>query len=148
MKKKITLMMIAVVLIVPIVSILALIYVPMKINDFKLAGFTQDVIENIEIPEKTSMVDYIAECGNSSGTGDHTDLYVIVLIESDLDYDTLASHFVKDEYFWRMQDVHQQGEQTIGMKCMDLLFDVDFDKKKNYYILEYNKSTILDFRGF
>ena len=39
MKKKITLMMIAVVLIVPIVSVLALIYVPMKINDFKLAGF-------------------------------------------------------------------------------------------------------------
>lgn len=136
------------VIIAVIVVIWALIAVPMKINDFLLVGFTEDVIDGLKMPENTVMVEYISECGNSSGTGDHTDLYVVVLIESDLDYVTLAEHFKEDEHFWRMQNVKEHGEHTIGMGCMGLKFETEFDEPDKYFILEYNKSAMLDFRGW
>ncbi len=136
------------IIIVCIIVIWALIAIPVKINDFLLVGFTKDVIEGLEMPENTVMVEYIAECGNSSGTGDHTDLYVVVLIKSDLDYVTLAEHFTEDENFWRMQSVKEHGEHTIGMGNIGLKFDTVFEEPDKYFILEYNKSAMLDFRGW
>lgn len=136
------------VIVAVVIAIWALIAAPMKINDFLLVGFEKDVVEGLVMPENTTVVEHIAQCGNSSGTGDHTDLYVVVLIESDLDYVSLAEHFTKDDYFWRMQNVKEHGEQTIGMMCMGLKFDTAFEESEKYFILEYSKGAMLDFRGW
>ena len=137
-----------IVLAVILIGFFALLFVPQMVNDAYLPSFRKEVLENFTLPEGSEMVEYVSSCGNSSGTGNHTDLYVVVLIESDLDYVTLAEHFKEDEHFWRMQNVKEHGEHTIGMGCMGLKFETEFDEPDKYFILEYNKSAMLDFRGW
>lgn len=140
-----------IVLAVILIGFFALLFVPQMINDAYLPSFRKEVIENLTLPEGSEMVEYVSSCGNSSGTGDHTDLYVAILIKSSLDEDTIKEYYKDDEHYWRTWNTARlDTTKTFGMVCMNLEFEADIDKIEGYYILEYCKSAPLswfDIRG-
>lgn len=114
--------------------------VPIKINDYNLEKYKEEVLANINLPEKTEMVDYVAGCGNSTGAGDHTDLYVAVLLKSELSWEELS------ETSGRVVIINGEDNKTIAMYNMNLEFKTKTDGE-GYYIAEFRKSGILDWRG-
>ncbi len=123
------------------VLILSLIYIPGKINDYNLAKYTKEVLSSIKIPQDTEIVEYVAGCGNSTGAGDHTDLYVAVLLKSELSWQDLS------KTFGRVHIVETQGNKTLAMDIIGLEFETKADDM-GYYIVELRKSGILDWRGW
>ncbi len=143
MKKIVFRVGLAIVISVIVISlfITAVIMVPIKINDYNLKEYEEEVLANIKIPEKTEMVEYVAGCGNSTGGGDHTDLYVAILLKSELSWEELS------ESFGRVEIIDGLDNKTIAMYNMNLEFETKTDEK-GYYIAEFRKSGILDWRGW
>ncbi len=142
MKKIVLKIGMAIVISVIVISlfITAVIMVPIKINDYNLEKYKEEVLANINLPEKTEMVDYVAGCGNSTGAGDHTDLYVAVLLKSELSWEELS------ETSGRVVIINGEDNKTIAMYNMNLEFKTKTDGE-GYYIAEFRKSGILDWRG-
>lgn len=142
MKKIVLKIGMAIVIAVIVISlfITAVIVVPIKINDYNLEKYKEEVLANINLPEKTEMVDYVAGCGNSTGAGNHTDLYVAVLLKSELSWEELS------ETFGRVVIINGEDNKTIAMYNMNLEFKTKTDGE-GYYIAEFRKSGILDWRG-
>ena len=138
MKKIILYVLIAIIVLTLLLS--ALIVVPIKINDYSLEKYSKEVMESIEIPENTEIVEFISGCGNSTGAGDHTDLYVAVLLKSELSWEELA------ETFGRVHIVETRGDKTTAMDIIGIEFETDMSGK-GYYIVEFRKQGLLDLRG-
>ncbi len=129
-------------ILVVVTLLLALIFIPMKVNDIDLKKYTDEVMSTITVPEKTTIVEYVSGCGNSTGAGDHTDLYVAVLLKSELGWEELA------ESFGRVHIVEDRGSKTLAMDIIDLEFDENIGNGEGYYIVEFRKQGILDWRGW
>lgn len=137
--KKAAYAIIAIALVCVLIS--SLIYIPGKINDYNLAKYTKEVLNSIDLPEKTEMVEYVAGCGNSTGAGDHTDLYVAILLKSELSWQELS------KTFGRVHIVETRGDKTLAMDIIGLEFKTNTGDN-GYYIVEFRKSGILDWRGW
>ena len=142
MKKTVFKLGMAIVISIIVISlfITAIIMVPIKINDYNLGKYKEEVLANINLPEKTELVEYVAGCGNSTGGGDHTDLYVAVLLKSELSWEELS------KTFGRVQIINGEDNKTIPMYNMNLEFKTKTDGE-GYYIAEFRKPGILDWRG-
>lgn len=127
---------------VVVALVLVLAFIPMKVNDINLKKYVHEIMDTLDVPEKTTIVECVSGCGNSTGAGDHTDLYVAVLLKSELRWEELA------ESFGRVHIVEDRGSKTLAMDIIDLEFDEDMGNGEGYYIVEFRKQGLLDWRGW
>ena len=134
-----------------LIGFFALLFVPQMVNDAALKTFSEEIVGNLTMSENSEMVEYISGCGNTSGTGNHVELYVAILIKSSLDKEELLSYYKNDEYFLWIDHIESYSDgRTIGMVATGKEFDSDIQSGDAYYILEYSKSaplSWLDIRG-
>lgn len=91
----ITLIAIPVIIIILLVGLFSL---PIIVDNLACAAFEKDVIRNLNLPDGAAVIEYDRTCANLGGTGDHTELCVAIIIESDVPIDpdkvvTLADTF-------------------------------------------------------
>lgn len=131
------------IVIVPIVILIGVYFVAPAVNDLSVPAFEKEVMDGLDLPENAEVVEYVSGCGNSSGTGNHTDLYVAVLIRSDLTRRELA------DVYGNLRVSEYDGEQTLAMSIIGL----DFEEKtggEGFYVVEFSKTapmSMFDIRG-
>ena len=123
-----------------VLAISALILLPGKINNYNLDKYANEVLSSVNLPQKTEMIEYVSGFGNSTGAGDHTDLYVAILLKSELSWEELS------ETFGRVHIVETSGDKTLAMELIGLEFKTN-TADSGYYIVESRKSGILDGNG-
>ena len=128
-------------------SIIAL-SVPCWLNDELCSEYRSEIEASLaDVPEIT-VLQVINGCGNTSGTGDNTDLYVAALVKANLDEDSIerAVPGTMD-----IQAVADEGESTLSMEIINLNFaEENYNDSENLYIIEFSKRTAfswLDLRG-
>ncbi len=131
-----------------IIVLIVLMCLPYWINDFAYNKFKNEVADNVSLVSEVKPLEIISGCGNTSGTGNHTDLWAGVLIETQLSQEELNAAFA-DAY--NIQDTKKSGETTLSMKIFNKTFSaVNKDETKNYFILEFAEGapcSALDLRG-
>ncbi len=130
-----------------------LLRLPYQINDRACLEYRKEIEASfIDMPE-VAVLQVVSGCGNSSGTGDHTDLYVAVLVETGLDKENLEKE-ISD--IAEIHDVRETGDKTFAMDMIDLSFEEEnYTDNANYYIIEFLKESpfagtplsALDLRG-
>ncbi len=136
-----------------IALLIAAIFLPMLINDISLPNYENQILQELNLPDGVVIEEYISACCNSSGTGDHTDLYVAVLVKSTVDVEILKQsmenfHLEDTHYF--VHDVEACGDITLAMEIADITFEKELKVTDGYYIIEFNKRAPLswfDLRG-
>ena len=133
--------------------IVCAIKLPMYINDKALARYETQVLQNLVLPDDAVVEEYISACCNSSGTGNHTDLYVAVLVKSTVDYETIKQSidgFSLEDTNCFVYDVARLGDKTLAMEITGISFSKDIENAENYYIIAFNKRAPMswfDLRG-
>lgn len=131
-------------------TIIAAIIIPFiaapVIDDIALANYKKEVLSNLELPADTEVIEIVTGCGNTSGTGNHTELYVAILVKTDL-----TENDWKD-YGISALDSGSNKTEPLAMGCIGLSFDLDEEDgfADGYHILEYSKSapcSMFDLRG-
>ena len=122
--------------------------VPCWVDDLALSGYEEKIEKSIaEVPE-IKVLQVVSGCGNSSGTGDHTELYVAVLVETNLYEDDIKN---KITGITDVHDVRANGYKTLVMDMIDLNFDEkSYNGRGNCYILEFSERapcSSFDMRG-
>lgn len=128
--------------------IVILFCLPYWINDFACSVYRNKVEDSVVNISEVNVLQVISGCGNSSGTGDHTDLYVAVLVETRLLEKELKNKIANVSW---VHNVKQNGNSTLAMEIIGLKFNkVKHNRGFYYYILEFvNKSpcSAFDMRG-
>ncbi len=146
MKQKKKVLIYAVTLILLIMVLICAIKLPMLINDLALSKYETQVLQDLKLPEGVTVVEYISACCNSSGTGDHTDLYVAVLVKSEVDKEVLVK--AAEKLYGFVYDVKTRGDKTLAMKIADIEFGEKIENTDNCFIMEFSKrAPLLDLRG-
>ncbi len=103
-------------------------------------------------PEKTKIIEVVSGCGNTSGTGNHTEILICLLIKSNLSQEKITE-FYKNNY--QYVDVVKVEKEEPFMLSMQLL-GLEFKKLKGikdyngYYIVEMVENAVssdFDLRG-
>lgn len=79
------------------------------------------LLEELKLPADTAVAETIEGCGNTSGTGNHTELYVAVLLKTDLNEDALR------EYYPSALSAEECGWKTLAMVCVGVSFTEQTD---------------------
>ena len=131
------------------VMLVALLFqLPCWINDYSCSVYREEVESSLEEISEISVLQVVSGCGSSTGTGDHTDLYVAALVKTELGEDDIESVLtdITDIY-----NVSEGEKITMSMVLMNLRFDEEnYSGEGNLYILEFSKRTPfswLDLRG-
>lgn len=114
------------------------------IDNAALRNYKKEVLNTLKLPQNTEVIETVGGCGNTSGTGNHAELYVAVLVKT-----TLSENKWKS-YYTVSHDVSLDGEQTFAMSLVGLYFS-HIDNPEGYYILEYAKEapcSDFDLRGY
>lgn len=112
-------------------------------DDMALRRYRVEILEQMELPADTVAVEVVSDCGNTGGTGNHTELYVAVLLKTDL------SESAFREYYPHALEAEEHGWETWSMGCVGVSFKEQQAEGK-YYILEFIESAPwgdLDLRG-
>ncbi len=121
---------------------------PYWINDFSCSVYRNKIEDSVANIPEVNVLQMVSGCGNSNGTGDHTDLYVAVLVETSLVEEDLEN--IIPNVSW-VHNAEQNGNSTLAMKNIGLNFkEVKFNSNLNYYILEFVKRSpcsAFDMRG-
>ncbi len=122
-----------------------LIYVICPILDnIALSRYKEEVISGLELPDSTEIAEVISGCGNSSGTGNHTDMYVGILVRTDLTEEEFFSQYSGEAY-----SAQENEMETWAMGCIGVSFDMK-EAEEGYYILEFTAAapySEFDLRG-
>lgn len=152
MKKETPLILIFIFICIGLIALL--IQLPIYVNDTALLQFEQKVLGKLNFSEEVVFVESISACCNSSGTGNHTDLYVAVLVKSAADCETLSetvkNSFAEEDTYCNIYLVEKNGSETLAMKIADISFSKKIEQPTGYYILEFNKRaplSLFDLRG-
>lgn len=134
-----------------LIALLILLFsLPMLIDNIALGLYKADVLDNLSLPAETEIVEVVSGCGNTSGAGNHTELYVAILLKTTLpeeEWERSAYSAYIDRY------VAWEGQETLAMSCVGVSFSeitADIDSDETYYIFECVKSapcSFLDLRG-
>lgn len=138
-----TLKIILVVLIALPVLIILPFFAGEVIDNIALSNFKTQFINNLSLPPDTFIVETVSGCGNTGGIGNHTELYVGVLVKTSL------SSSEWDKYRFASHKVSDDGMSTRSMRLLGLSFP-NIDGTDGFYILEYSKKSPcsdLDIRG-
>lgn len=145
MKK--TVKILGIVILVIVIALIAIVILPFiiapVIDNIVLARYRSQMINELELPADTEIVETVSGCGNTGGTGNHTELLVSVLVKSELNEDAFF------EYFPHAYEAEECDFETWAMGCVGLSFSKP-KEEGNYYILEFIKSapcSDFDLRG-
>jgi len=83
MKKKVLIGVLITVIAIPIMYLISFVAIYPAINDSRAEKIEDDFL-NISIPRKTNIVESYSFCGNTSGTGNHVEIWSGLLIKSEL----------------------------------------------------------------
>ena len=108
-------------------------------DDLALGRYRSEVLENLALPPGTGVVEVVSGCGNTSGTGNHTELYVGILVKTSLSEEAWAA-LCPDS-----RSVSAQGPDTPAMGGLGLSF-AQLETAEGVYILEF--STPAPFSDF
>lgn len=130
-----------------IVAIIALFIIFPILNDIKADKLAIEWAENIVLPNNTEIVEVISGCGNTGGTGNHTEIWAGILIKSDLPPDNVKAFWGSDIFV-----VDESNTRTFIMRLLGNQFKY-FDKATEYegfYIIERVDKAVsseFDLRG-
>lgn len=116
------------------------------VDELALPGYRQEVLNSLSLPAGAQVVETVSGCGNTGPTGNHTELYVAVLVHA-LNDDALRQQFPY------LHDAATDGLATGAMEQLGLAFtepNTATGAQKNYYILEFFKEAPMsdfDLRG-
>lgn len=128
-------------------GLIALFIGAIVVDELALYGYRQEVLDSLSLPASTQVVETVSGCGNTGPTGNHTELYVAVLVTAECGADELRQKFPY------LHDAAEDGLSTGSMEQLGLAFteaDTAADAQKDYYILEFFKEAPLsdfDLRG-
>lgn len=100
------------------------------IDNIALSQYKKEVLNTLNPPSNTEVVEVVSVCGNTSGTGNHTEMYVAVLVKTTLSENEWKSFHVVSH------NVSLDGEQTFAMSLVGVNFS-HIDNSEGYYIFEY-----------
>jgi len=119
------------------------VYIAEAVNNIALDIYEREVLKQLELPKDTMIKEIISGCGNTSGTGNHTDLYVGILVRTTLSAEEWARQEKKANYVGSAQ------KPSMAMQLLDLEFTWS-ENGEGYYVLEYYKRapmSAFDWRG-
>ena len=123
---------------------------PVLIDNIACTVYKNRIIKSIMLPENAIVIDTVSGCGNTSGTGNHTESYVAVLVKSDtpLNRSELSKTVnVKFDDF----DVFSFKEPTFTPGAVSVSFVLSEEQNiDDYYVLWFCRRapmSWLDIRG-
>ena len=128
-------------------GLIALFIGAIVVDELALYGYRQEVLDSLSLPAGTQVVETASGCGNTGPTGNHTELYVAVLVTAEGGADELRQQFPY------LHDAVEDELSTGSMEQLGLAFteaDTAAGAQKDYYILEFFKEAPLsdfDLRG-
>lgn len=140
-------------LILPFVLLFGLFAVPVAVDNIACAAYAKRAERAIILPDGAVILDVQHACGNTSGTGDHTEMVAALLIESDVPLDAkplsaqLGMEFSAMPYSSWEYDSWEYD--TPWLKWIGIEFDVQ-TATDDYYVVVALKSapmSWLDIRG-
>lgn len=145
MKK--TVKVFGIVILIIVIALIAIIILPFiiapVIDNIALGRYRSQVLSELEMPTECMIVETVSGCGNTGGTGNHTELLVSVLVKSELVEDAFL------EYYPHAYKADERDFETWAMGCVGLSFSTP-EEEGNYYILEFIGSapwSDFDLRG-
>ena len=106
------------------------------INNIALRHYEKKVMSQAEINTDTMIAEVVSGCGNTSGTSNHTELYVGILVKT-----SLSEEEVREIYSQAAQIVKTEAGlvKTSVMSLLNLSFSQSSKEtdEEEYYIIEY-----------
>lgn len=113
------------------------------IDNIALGHYESQILEELELPPDVEVIEIIHGCGNTGGTGNHTEMYVGMLVKTSLPAEEW------DEYHDQVYSTLTHGMETWAMGCTGISFSGEYIEE-GYYILEFIQSapcSEFDLRG-
>lgn len=104
------------------------------VDDIALGRYRSQVLRELGLPEGITLVETIAGCGNTGGTGNHTELFVAVLLKTELSEEEFRA------YYPHAYNAEEKGWETWAMGCVGVRFRQP-QEEGSYHILEFIKSA-------
>lgn len=133
-----------------LVTVLVLVLLPFALfiiapllDTVALHFYKAETLRALSLPPDTAIVQAASGCGNTGGTGNHTELYVAVLVETSLSEEAFLARFPG------AQPVAPQDDETWSMACVGVSFTQPIPAAGGY-VLEYAKPapfSAFDLRG-
>jgi hypothetical protein len=144
--KKVFIVMIYI-LIVLIVSLFCVLLCVHILNNIKAHQIVKS-LEDLSLPKNTIIVNTVSFVGNTSGTGNHTEIYTCALVKSTLSIDEINDIFKPVTII----KADEQKLKTNAMANHNLSFNelVSADAPNQYFLIEWIDDAILltfDLRG-
>lgn len=115
--KRVLLVVLIVIIAVPVLYFLSIMTICPAINDARAAEIEKEMI-SMELPPETQAIETASFCGNTSGTGNHVEIWAGLLIQSELNEEELRKYY--------------EGK-TISYKAYDFMFFVVPEDFKSQY---------------
>ena len=135
-------------LILPFVLLFGLFAVPVAVDNIACAAYAKRAKKAVILPDGAVILDVRHACGNTSGTGDHTEMVAALLIESKVPLDAEDLSAQSGVQFFVMPYSSFEYD-TPWLKWIGIEFNVQ-TADDNYYVVVALKSapmSWLDIRG-
>ena len=138
------------VIIVVIMQTLFLFVISFNVND-ALTVKTVEIFEEIPLPKESEYIETTTFIGRVSGTGNGADLFVAMLIESELSEDELMEYYSKYSYGeekGRYFVTKQSGQKIENIYGGDVYFEHNLKENKKYFQVYVLGKTVSPFSWF
>mgnify|MGYP007132755535 FL=1 len=140
--KRVLLILLTAVLLLPLAACTQFLFLGPLINDRAAVQMKEEFLANLELAPGETLVDSVSWAGNSSGTGDHTELWagVLTFADSGTPYGTPLD---RDISSWE-----QPGPRTADLEELFPILST-LDSWDGYYLREAYGDAVTqwDFRG-
>lgn len=127
---------IAILILIPILIITPFIGFPIA-NNIKATILANEMKKSTP-PVKTEIIEVVSGCGNTGGTGNHTEILICLLIKSDLPQEKITELYKGIYSYIDVVKVKKEETSTFSMQTVGL----EFEKLKG--IKEYNRYYIVE----
>ncbi len=141
---------ITILIVIPILIITPFIAFPIA-NNIKATVVTNEM-KKLPLPERTEFIEITRGCGNTGGTGNHTEILISMLVKSDLSQEKIAEFYKDYSPYIDVIEVDIGRTSTFSMQLLGQEFRklqniIDY---KGYYIVQKTEDAIsseFDLRG-
>jgi hypothetical protein len=151
--KKTFLILLIVILVIPVLYYLSFTLICPAINDARADRIERE-LAGMPLPSNTEVLETASFCGNTSGTGNHVEIWAGVLIYSTLSENEIHQFFSDYEMVWTVpKDLTEQYPEPRDFIDFSLFGKQEFyngqTQVEGYYIIGgyYNAVTQHDHRG-
>ncbi|MDR2593251.1 MAG: hypothetical protein LBC87_00565 [Fibromonadaceae bacterium] len=156
MKKlpKITCFLIPFLLVSPLIAIIAVFLVFTKLNDIKTEKLANEIL-NGPIPNSTEVIEIISGCGNVTGTGNDVEIWIGLLVKSELSKEELLEFY--RNLYGKNIEVYEASTYKYRNSLLMKMLKIEFNSLKNlssydnYFIIGRSEEAVsanFDLRGF